>query len=225
MLARKEQEFWRERLPVAAYGLAEAARYAGVSHRTASAWERLTPSGGAPVLSSRPAGAGLSFLQLIELGVVAAMRKAGVSLQRIRRAREYLKGEFRTEYPFAAYRLQSDGKFLFVSADQFMGAGAKDMLLSLNEHGQFAFPDVLAQRLQEFVYEDGEVRQWKVGGPSSPVLIDPRIAFGAPVVSGTPTWVIRERIVAGDSLQEIAEDFDLDAGAVEAALKFEKVVN
>lgn len=49
------------------------------------------------------------------------------------------------------------------------------------------------------------------------------MAFGAPTVLGTPTWVIKGRYDAGEAVQEIAEDFDLKPSDVKKALAFEAV--
>jgi len=77
--------------------------------------------------------------------------------------------------------------------------------------------------LKEFEYDDGGgvAIRWHVAGEHSPVVIDPRISFGAPSVNGTPTWIIKGRFEAGESDSEIAEDFNLNVPAVREALKFE----
>jgi hypothetical protein len=46
------------------------------------------------------------------------MRKSGVTLERIRQAREYLSEAFDSQYPFAHFRFKTDGKCLFMDADQ-----------------------------------------------------------------------------------------------------------
>src|SRR6185295_17622426 len=79
-------------------------------------------------------------------------------------------------------------------------------------------------RLREFEYEkEGIVLRWHVAGVHSPIIIDPRISFGAPSIKGTPTWVILGRWNAGESDTDIAEDFGIKKEEVKEALKFEKV--
>ena len=58
---------------------------------------------------------------------------------------------------------------------------------------------------------------------TSAVLIDPRIAFGAPMVNGVPTWAIRGRWIAGESIEDIEEDFSLDKNFVVDGLIFEGI--
>ena len=81
-------------------------------------------------------------------------------------------------------------------------------------------------RLHEFDYEEeheGLALKWHLAGRTSPVIIDPRIAFGTPTVKGTPTWIIKGRWDAGESDTDIAEDFGIDKVDVREALKFEKI--
>jgi hypothetical protein len=69
-------------------------------------------------LSVRTARAELSYLQLIEFAVVSAFRKAGVPLSDIYDAREYVRVELKSEYPFAEYRFKSDGRHILMDYDQ-----------------------------------------------------------------------------------------------------------
>jgi uncharacterized protein (DUF433 family) len=218
-----ETEFWRERLTTPAYRVAEAARYARTSQQTIGNWERLSDDRRG-VVSRRSPGQSLSYLQLIEVGVVAAMRQSGVKLEHIRDAREYLCGEFGVEYPFARYRFKTDGKFLLMDYDQIMPK-EKGKLLAINENGQLAWNQILSGLLQEFEYDAdlNTVLRWRIAGVDSPVRLDPRIAFGAPHVNGIATWVVRERWKSGESAADIAEDYDLHLELINAALRFEKI--
>jgi uncharacterized protein (DUF433 family) len=94
--------------------------------------------------------------------------------------------------------------------------------LSADEHGQLAWNEIIGPRLKEFEYEhEGIVIRWHLRGMKSSIVIDPRVSFGAPAVRGTPTWVVKGRWVAGESVDEIAEDFDLEKELVREALLFE----
>jgi uncharacterized protein (DUF433 family) len=55
------------------------------------------------------------------------------------------------------------------------------------------------------------------------IVIDPRVRFGRPVLAerGIPTAAISGRHQAGDSIKDIADDFELADGDVEEALRFE----
>lgn len=202
-------DFWRARLDIPNYDVSEAARYAHVHASTVTRWQR------SATIRGREARTKLSYLQLIELAVVAAAQKAGMKLADIRTARAYFAGAFNTEHPFATVRLSTDG------VDLAAKAGA-DLLIG-NKGGQLAWKAVIGQRFKEFEYEDGLATRWHVAGDGSPVLIDPRVRFGAPHVSGVPTWLLKDRWQTGEPLEDIEDDLGLDKKAILAGLQFEGV--
>jgi len=57
-----------------------------------------------------------------------------------------------------------------------------------------------------------------------PIVIDPRIAFGRPVMmsKGVSTSTIAERVDAGESVDELATDYDLGASEIEQAVVYER---
>lgn len=205
-------EFWKQRLAVPNYGVGEAARYAHISGQTIRNWQRL---GNRPSpLSAREQGKALSYLQLIELAVVAAAREAGVKLPVIRDTREYMAREFGAEYPFAEYRFKTDGKKMFID---HVGE-----LLEASGKGQMAWAEIIG-RLHEFEYDEqvGLATRWHVAGNRSAVVIDPRVQFGRPSVRGVPTWIIAGRAEAGEDIPTIAKDFGIPRSVVADALAFE----
>jgi uncharacterized protein (DUF433 family) len=211
---------WRRRLYIPNYQVGEAARYAQISPSTVAAWHK---GGRKRSLSERERRAALSYLQLIEVAVVAALRRSGITLREIRNTRDYAAKQWHSEFPFAEYKFKTDGKELFLDLQQFEDQRGKGKLIQPGRGGQLAWANIIG-RLREFVYErDGVVIRWHVAGPESLVLIDPRVAFGAPSVSGVPTWAIRGRFTAGERLEEIGDDFDLQEEEVRAALQFEGV--
>ena len=211
--APHHHEFWKERLSVPNYRVSEAANYAHITGQTIRNWQKL---GNRPSpLGARKSGKPLSYLQLIELAVVASCRKAGMALPKIRASREYLSREFGDPHPFATQKLLTDG------VDLMMECG--DELLVTNMKGQLAWKKVIKDRLKEFVYLDGIAAQWHVAGHSSSVLIDPRVQFGRPSVRGIPTWIIAARHDAGEDITAIAKDFGVPRSMVADALAFEGV--
>lgn len=215
-LANHRAEPWRKRLLIPAYQVGEAARYADISTNTVVAWHKSQET-----LSRKEKRAKLSYLQLIELAVVAAFRKARVPLPEIRAARAYIQNEFKSAYPFAEFKFKRYGKSLISEYE----AGGKRKLFKANQAGQLVWQEILGPVLKEFEYEhEGVAVRWHVAGLDSPIIIDPRISFGAPTIKGTPTWIIKGRFDAGESDSEIAEDFNLDVPAVREALKFEGVL-
>ena len=218
---------WRRRLYLPSYRTSEAARLAEVHPTTVHNWfygAWRAKGRGCPVFAQpMTPGANLSWLQLVETAFVAAFRHQGVSLQALRRSYEYLIKVFETEYPFAQLRLLTDGAHVLKEleqADELVSA-----LIVTDEAGQATWQEMIMRRLYEFEYEDDLAVVWHPRGKEVPIVMDPRVAFGAPITrtSGVPTWVFRERSQAGESLSEIADDFGTELAEITAALEFEGV--
>lgn len=213
-------ELYRRRLTLPTYELKDAARYAQVTTQNVRDWQRQTVDG-TSALAPRKSGAALSYLQLQELAIVATMRELGVEMREIRLARDYLSERFSLEFPFADRRLETDGqRILMDGAD---GIGTEVQVLVVSKGGQLAWNDMLSRRFEEFDYVHDLALRWYVAGREKRVVIDPRISFGAPMVKGVATWVLKGRWAAGESLTEIAEDFSLEKEDVREALQFEGV--
>lgn len=215
-------EPWRARLDVPNYPLTDAAKYAGMSSARVRSWH-VGAGNKAPTLAARKPRSELSYLQLIEIAVVASFRKAGISLPAIRQAREFAAKTFGSDHPFAEYRFKTDGKSLLADLDQFDSDPGKDKLVNATQKGQLEWSAILATRLQEFEYEGDLAIRWHLAGTESPIFIDPRISFGAPAIGGKPTWIFRDRWAAGEPVAATARDFGLKVSDVEAALQFEGV--
>lgn len=212
---------WRRRLTLPAYKVGDAARYAGITAKTINNWQEKDDK--KSVIAARDSGESLNYLQLVEVAFVAAMRRAGVTLPAIKNAREYIAQKLGSEFPFAEQRFKIDGKNLWMQLGAFVPGAAANKLVKVNRGGQLAWAEIVATKFTEFSYENDIAVQWHVAGPESPVLIDPRVSFGAPMVGGIATWAIKGRWKAGESPEDIAEDFSIDVSEVEHALKFEGI--
>lgn len=217
-------DFWRSRLYVPNYRIREAARYAVISPQTVAKWHSQPGANRNSTLSTKEKGAALSYLQLIEVAVVASFRKAGVRLNKIKAAREYLSKQLEAEFPFASYRFKTDGKELWMDYAQFEAKAGDKTLLAASSGGQLAWSDIIG-RLHEFDYENdhGLAIRWHVAGRDKSVIIDPRIQFGGPSVEGVATWAFKGRWESGEEIDDIADDFGVSNSDVIAALMFEGV--
>lgn len=222
MIAVRGDEPWRRRLYLPAYRVVEVARYAGVTPQTVSNWQR-EASGHAPAISAREDHQALSYLQLVEVAFVASMRRLGVRLKAIRDARDYLRQRLDAEFPFATYRFKTDGQSILMDLEQFEATGSKGKLVVADKGGQLAWEAILEKRFTEFDYEEELAARWYVAGRDSPIIIDPQVAYGAPTVRGTATWILKGRWVAGEDVSDIAEDFGLPLDDVERGLRFEGI--
>jgi len=221
-LSEKNIPQWRRRLYLPAYSLAESARYASTSSRIVSHWYYYRGQVG-PAIKGKEKGKPLSYFQLIEVAFVATMRRANISLQKIRKAREYASQTFEVEYPFAELRWQTEGKHLLLELKDILGDSELGKLIVADKSGQEAWKPVMAERFKQFEYEDNIALKWHVWGVQNPILIDPRISFGAPTIHGLPTWTLKGRVEAGETVEEIHDEFNLDFNDIILALKFEGI--
>ncbi len=201
------------------YTPAEISRYAHVHPATLRNWTRAQGT----ALLSRTGGrsvAPFSFIELIEAHVLVALRKLHeVPMQRIRRAVAWLSDTFKTDHPLAKIDLETDGRDLFV---KHLG-----LTISASERGQIAIPEVVSLYLRRIERDaKGPIRFYPFTTyETCPKLIvmDPRVDFGRPVIKGTriETVMIFDRYSGGESLTDLAEDYDIELTAVEEALRCE----
>jgi uncharacterized protein (DUF433 family) len=220
-------EGWRNpRLHLPAYRFSDAARLAQTSATTIARWYRGYSAPGhqmAPVLPVGPEPR-LSYLQLVEAALVADFRREGVRLERLRRAHEYLRETRGVEYPFAQWDFRTDGVHVFADAEQVGGlADASGRLIATDMAGQLAWGEVIQHRLDQFDYEQGVAVRWHPRGRGNVVLVDPRIAFGAPIIAtaGVPTSVLKQRVQGGETISYLADDYKITEAEVMAALEVE----
>lgn len=223
-MARKAtvKEPWKPRLFIPTYQVQEAARYARTSPQTIRHWQEGDDLIRAAV-SNRDPRAALSYLQLIEVAVVAAFRKAGIKLPVIRAARNYLATKFQKEFPFAQYDFQTSGRDILLDYAKVDKKSGKGMLIDLGGGGQMVWTEIVGALLKDFDYDKSIALRWHVAGAGQPIIIDPRVSFGAPNVKGVPTWVVKGRWESGERLDDIADDFSITEKLVKDALIFEGI--
>jgi uncharacterized protein (DUF433 family) len=104
-------------------------------------------------------------------------------------------------------------------------------LIDLSASGQLAMRRIFGEHLKRVVWDPRRfpVRLYPFLSSETiardrPIAIDPRISFGRPVIvrRGVSTHVIAERIDAGESVQDLASDYDLTAGEIEQAVLYER---
>lgn len=163
----------------------------------------------------------LSFLNLVEAHVLASMRRTHeLPMHKVRSALAYLEKELDCAHPLATESFRTDGIDLFVDRVNKIinvsSAGQTGMREALDASLQrIGYEGGLALRLFPFVRSDDEAEQPKL------VVIDPRIAFGRPVIDGTgiPVEDIAERFLAGESAEALAKDFRVEQEMVEEAVR------
>lgn len=208
------------------YTTSEAARYAETSPTTASRWVR---GYSYPTLGGRHSSAAiaghdaadrlLSFYDLIEVAMVAAARKADVSMKAIREALGTANELYGLERPMIMERWKVAGRQIFTEE----GTEPK-RFVNLSRHGQTAWRHI-EDVLRELDYDHELVARFYPAGRERPIIIDPTVSFGQPYVvgKGVRTGVVAARFGTGEGIQEIASDLLISVREAEAALRFEGV--
>lgn len=164
--------------------------------------------------SSRQAPS-ITFIGMAEAYVLAAFRRAGVPLQRIRPAIEVLTHKIGLEHALASHHLYTDGaEILYEWGDQ---------QLAIVRNGQYVIRDVLEEYLHliEWDHDEYPTQLQLPTFQQTKVIIDPKRGFGQPIFaqSGTKIEDVLERFWAGDDLGSIAVDYGLSLSAVEDAVR------
>jgi uncharacterized protein (DUF433 family) len=165
----------------------------------------------------------LSFVNLVELHVLDALRRKGVTLQNIRVSLEFIEDHVESTHPLASIDFQTNGIDLFVEN--------ANSLLNVSKQGQIAMKEIMNQYLSRIERdEEGVVKSLypfirssrRTDQPRN-IMMNPRVSFGRPVLAenGVRTDIIFERYHAGDSISELAADYRCDEDLIEDAIRCE----
>jgi len=219
---------------IGAYSLAEAAHYLRIPAATVRSWVlgrhypvRRGKAFFPPVIQRPRANETLlSFVNLIEAHVLDAIRRQHeVPLHKVRTAIRYLERHFGSKHPLANQRIETDGCDLFVEK---LGS-----LINISQDGQLAMRQMMEAHLKRIEWNEAGLavrlypftRKRELQEPRV-VVIDPYRSFGRPVLVGTgiPTAIIAERYKAGESVDELAEDYGRQRLDIEEAIRCELLV-
>lgn len=170
----------------------------------------------------------LSFTNLIEAHVLQAIRRVHkVKMSKVREAMTELRREFESRHPLAEIDLYTEGKNIIV-----LYGGYTNM-----SHGkQMEMNEVISLYLKRVERDEDKLIRFypffqepRVKGPGIEdqpkiISVNPFVSFGRTVIADTNirTEAIAERFFAGDSIDELSRDFELDKSNIEAAVRFER---
>jgi uncharacterized protein (DUF433 family) len=211
------------------YTFSEAGHLAHVSASTVRNWlfGYTSRYGGevAPLFRSPgESGATVSFLQLIEIVLAGNFRKSErVSFQTVRHAYENARTQWNIEYPFAHLRLEALGGHI---VQRLRSERPGRSLQALDEPQQWTLPGLVLATISQLDYELDLAARWYPVGKTLPIVVDPRVSAGIPTVigRGVTIGVIHKRFKAGQRLDFIAQDFELETATVEEAVRYAEQV-
>ncbi len=168
----------------------------------------------------------ISFEELAQLAVIASLKLHGVRVQNLRPALDYIRDSGLSDRPlFRDLLFDRDQQEIFIQQEA--------MLISASKQGQGALRPVLQDSLDRLEVEDGVISGVRLfSRPHAPttdpaaVAVRPRVRFGRPhtVAHNLETAVVYARFGAGESLSQIADDYEVPLDEVEEALRFEQSV-
>jgi uncharacterized protein (DUF433 family) len=227
-----------DRFETLLYGIGEAAGYLIVPPATLRTWVYGSPRIGgvgrcsaiSPVVTAarrrRRDAPSLPFIGLTEAYALAAFRKAGVPMRRIRPAIAALARELGLEHALASSRLYTDGAAVLYDYAQHAGGtleGESAMDLVVVRDDQRVFKEVVDFYLRRIDFApDGYAQrirlpQYKV----AEVTIDPDHAFGRPRFArgGASVEDVINLFRAGEPVDAVAWEFGLTRDEVEDAIR------
>ena len=215
---------------VPAYGFTEVAHALEMPARTLQAWTRGTqytrPDGSKarfePVITLDGDGSAMSYFNLIEAHVLRGIRSTkggvkGVALPKVREAIRVAEQYYHIDRLLVHEQLRWNAN-LFL--DRFFD------IVELSRSHQVGMRAVLDDFLARIDYEDSlPIRffPFVANAPGKPIEISAFRSFGKATIAGrgVSTVVIARRIDAGESMEELSEDYALTEDEIVAAIRYE----
>jgi uncharacterized protein (DUF433 family) len=166
--------------------------------------------------------ASIDFSDLIEIRFLDAFRKHGVSWKAIHIAAERAKDLIGKSHPFSSNIFKTDGRTIL--AEIIDQSGDKTLLDLVKD--QYAFEKIISPFLYkgiEFNQTNEPERWWPLGFKKS-VVLDPHRSFGAPITAtgGVPTSIINRALKSENSIEAVADWYDISLTEVKDAIYFER---
>lgn len=226
-----------DRFSTPLYTVAEAGRYLGVPTSTVRSWAhgyRITGPGrdrtGTPILTALAAhgsrSAVIPFVGLAEGMVLTAMRRAGVSLQRIRPALARLQDQIGIAHALASRRLYTDGVEVLYDysrhgEDSDAATAARELVVVRN--GQHVFSEVVDAYLRRLSFaDDGYVSLIRLPTYQvADVIVDPARGFGQPIFArgGARLTDALSLFLAGEPLDVVADEYGVPRNQLEDVVR------
>ena len=216
------------------YSAAEAGRLVGLTPGRVRRWlrgyeysYRNEVRGQPPVVQrSSPQCSYASFLDLIDLLLVKRFLDHGVSLQKVRGALDEARSILGTTH-FARQTFFTDGSAVFLELQDKALDAERSAILQLMTGGQWVIAQVIREVAKQIDFEptEGFASRWFPLGRDRPVVLDPKVSFGAPCIAGhgVKTINVHDLFVAEkESLTSVGRWWNLTDPEIQAAVDFER---
>lgn len=200
----------------------ETAQHLQIPERTIRYWLSHQTAGRPLVHSVKPERRGhplVPFIALIEAYVLRSLRNLRLSPNKIADAAADVRREFGTEYGLASRRIATDGIDVFIhylETDEIARAGDQQMPIRgvINDYLRYILwedDDDFPTRLTLRMYDPALAE----------VVIDPRFAWGAPIVepAKVPVTAVLGMWRAGEPADVVADEYGLNVEQVQALVR------
>jgi uncharacterized protein (DUF433 family) len=212
-----------DRREIPAYAYSEAAHYLDLPPSTLRAWFAGQKSFRPVIRAADPKRIVLSFSNLVEAYVLAAIRrKHHIGLPTIRRGLRFLTAKLGSNRPLLEQQFATSGKQLYVELGQ---------VINISRDGQIEMAELIRTYLERVDRDPKGVpiklypfmRAQPLREQARTIVIDPLVSFGRPVIAGTgiPTAVLAEQFEAGDDVRDLAKEYGASEEAISDALRCE----
>ena len=211
------------RFGVPLFTIDEGARHLGMPASTLRDWTRMV-AGSAPLVHrvepSTPRAASLPFIGVVEAHMLRGFKELGLNARELRASVARLREITDDEYALATRRVASDGVNLLVD----MAASAEIPQWERARDGQGAIGEVIERYLKFVTWRQSDrypLRLTLQAYEGADVIIDPRFAFGQPILEHEKVRVedILDAFWAGESYLTISGEFGVSSSAVEAVIR------
>ncbi len=199
-----------------AYTVAEAGRLVGLAAGRVRRW-----LGGCETKRTYA-----SFLDLVDLLFVERFLDYGIPLQRVRHALDKARKVLDTKH-FARQTFFTDGRTILLRFQERADEDRGGAMLEQMSRGQWVIASVIQQLAQQIDFDAprGLAKRWYPLGRDKPVVLDPKVAFGAPSIvdRGVKTINIYDFFVAeNENLASARTWWGLTDAEIQAAVDFER---
>jgi uncharacterized protein (DUF433 family)/DNA-binding transcriptional MerR regulator len=162
-----------------------------------------------------------TFIDLVEVLFVKTFLDQGVSMRTIRLVQREAAEEFEVRHPFCVKKFETDGETIF---ERFSRDGREHLLD--RKRRQFVNVTIFNPLIKKLDYDrvSREAMRWWPMGKDTPIVVDPKHAFGAPSVASAAvtTATLFASVRANKSAENVADWFGVTIDEVRAAVRFEQ---
>ncbi len=225
--ARADNFDWAKVSGIGLYTVPMVARLLGEKQRIVHAWLEGHPRSEAKPLIVRQLpkfgkGTVYGFLDLIEARFIKHFCDLGLSPQSIRKVSTKLREKYKEDHPFATKkRFRTDGRKIFMEVVETPEERRIIDVMSEN----FVMSQVIDKSLFDAIlYSEDLAYRWRPLLEMPLIVLDPKIAFGRPVIDGawTTTSAVYKSFKAEGSQAAVADEFNISDDAVRQAVEFER---